>query len=455
MAAFKYAIYENKSFLLLTGDVGCGKTTLINSFVNRLNDTVLFGVLSDPGLSLLDLLNHIAFLFGLDHTFKSKGEFIIKFTRFLNNAYGAKKRVLLIIDEAQRLSNDLLEEICMLSNIERQDAKLINIFFVGQDEFRQIVSQHPNRSLKQKLTFSCRITSLDEVDLEKYVQHRLKIAGTTASLFDEDALSTIYRYSDGNPRLINILCDLSLLTGFVQEKNIIDGDIVSECVAELQLVPLVAEKVPLLDEHPPEKDDEKSSTVETSAPLPDPLKSKEEKEALPTPVAADVEEITPVFVDENGDEVIEDLGIDGQPEEDVKAHISGTPEDVAGICENTSGESVDISEDPEISLETEGESLTPEETASLKVSKWGKIKRFLMLIAMVLMLVFAFLFFYAPEMVSDFIDFSNKDKNVSHLSHRVEDMNTAGNGGGGVHHIESKFNLKSTCYFLCFNKIPS
>ena len=107
---------------------------------------------------------------------------------------------MLIIDEAQRLSNDLLEEICMLSNIERQDAKLINIFFVGQDEFRQIVSQHPNRSLKQKLTFSCRITSLDEVDLEKYVQHRLKIAGTTASLFDEDALSTIYRYSDGNPR---------------------------------------------------------------------------------------------------------------------------------------------------------------------------------------------------------------------------------------------------------------
>ena len=90
LAAFKYAIYENKSFLLLTGDVGCGKTTLINSFVNRLNDTVLFGVLSDPGLSLLDLLNHIAFLFGLDHTFKSKGEFIIKFTRFLNNAYGQK-----------------------------------------------------------------------------------------------------------------------------------------------------------------------------------------------------------------------------------------------------------------------------------------------------------------------------------------------------------------------------
>ena len=161
------------------------------------------------------------------------------------------------------------------------------------------------------------------------------------------------------------------------------------------------------------------------------MKSKEEKEALPTPVAADVEEMTPVFVDENGDEVIEDLGIDGQPEEDVKAHISGTPEDVAGICENTSGESVDISGDPEISLETEGESLTPEETASLKVSKWGKIKRFLMLIAMVLMLVFAFLFFYAPEMVSDFIDFSNKDKNISHLSHRVEDMNTAGNGGGG------------------------
>ena len=406
LAAFKYAIYENKSFLLLTGDVGCGKTTLINYFVNRLNDTVLFGVLSDPGLSLLDLLNHIAFLFGLDHTFKSKGEFIIQFTRFLNNAHGAKKRVLLIIDEAQRLSNDLLEEICMLSNIERQDAKLINIFFVGQDEFRQIVSQHPNRSLKQKLTFSCRITSLDEVDLEKYVQHRLKIAGTTASLFDEDALAMIYRYSDGNPRLINILCDLCLLTGFVQEKNIVDEDIVSECVAELQLVPLVDEEAPLLDEHPPEKDDEKLSTVGTSAPLPDPLKSKEEKEVLPAPVVADVEAITPVSV--NGDEVVEDQGSDGQTEEEIKAHISGMSEDVAGISDNTSEDSTDISGGPEISLETEGGALTPEETDSLKVAKWGKIKRFLMLITMVLMLIFAFIFFYAPGMVSDFIDFSNQ-----------------------------------------------
>ncbi|SMC49886.1 general secretion pathway protein A [Desulfocicer vacuolatum DSM 3385] len=248
LATFKYGIYENKSFLLLTGDVGCGKTTLINSFVNRLNDTVMFGVLSDPGLCLLDLFNHIAFLFGLDHTFKSKGEFLIQFTRFLNEAYVAKKRVLLIIDEAQRLSMDVLEEICMLSNIERQNAKLINIFFVGQDEFRLIVAQHPNRSLKQKLTFSCRISALDENDLEQYIQHRLKIAGTTASLFDAEAFSMIYRYSGGNPRLINILCDLALLTGFVQDKRIIDEHIVLECVKELQLSPFSTKEDTTSDE---------------------------------------------------------------------------------------------------------------------------------------------------------------------------------------------------------------
>ncbi len=406
LAAFKYAIYENKSFLLLTGDVGCGKTTLINSFVNRLNDTVLFGVLSDPGLSLLDLFNHIAFLFGLDHRFQSKGEFIIQFTRFLNNAYRAKKRVLLIIDEAQRLSNDILEEICMLSNIERQDAKLINIFFVGQDEFRQIVSQHPNRSLKQKLTFSCRIISLDELDLEKYVQHRLKIAGTTASLFNPDALSMIYRYSDGNPRLINILCDLSLLTGFVQEKHIIDGDIVSECVEELQLVPLVGERTPSTDELAQSSlSDESAPSVEKTGPLSELVKIKENESAFPTPAVVDGEEITSAVVDGeeiasavvDGDEIVENKESQGIIKKDIKTNISEINGDDFEIIN-------DSTEDSEMSQDVQ--EVPPEKTPSLKKERWGKIKRYLMLIAMILMLAFAFIFFYAPEMVSDFIDFS-------------------------------------------------
>ncbi len=241
MATLEYGIYENKSFLMLTGDVGCGKTTLINSFVKKLNKNVLCGVMCDPGLSMVDLFNHIAFLFGVNHTFKSKGEFIIAFSRFLNNAHDAGKRVLLIIDEAQRIHADILEEICMLSNIERHDAKLINIFFVGQNEFRDMVARHANRSLRQKLTFSCQVSTLDENDLVNYIRHRLKIAGTTRLIFQDKALSLIYQYSGGNPRITNIICDLALLTGFVQEKEMIDEKIIQECVEEIHLVPVTGE----------------------------------------------------------------------------------------------------------------------------------------------------------------------------------------------------------------------
>lgn len=235
LSTLKYGIYENKNFLMLTGDVGCGKTTLINAFVNKLKKNVICAVLCDPGLSLIDIFNHIAFLFGMDHTFKSKGEFLIGFSRFLNNAHDAGKRILLIIDEAQRINTDLLEEICMLSNIEKPNTKLINIFFVGQNEFREMVALHSNQSLRQKLTFSCQITSLDKKNLATYIQHRLKIAGTTDPIFNNEAVSIIYRYSGGNPRVTNIICDLALLTGFVQEKNAIDGDMILECVEELQL----------------------------------------------------------------------------------------------------------------------------------------------------------------------------------------------------------------------------
>jgi len=241
LSTLMYGIYENKSFLMLTGDVGCGKTTLINAFVSKLKKNVMCAVMSDPGLSLMDLFNHIAYLFGIDQTFNSKGEFLIGFSRFLNNAHDAGKQILLIIDEAQRINKDLLEEICMLSNIERQNTKLINIFFVGQNEFREMVATHSNQSLRQKLTFSCQITSLNEQNLAIYIQHRLKIAGATDPIFSKDACAMIYRYSGGNPRVTNIICDLALLTGFVQESHTIDGEMILECVEELQLSPAVTE----------------------------------------------------------------------------------------------------------------------------------------------------------------------------------------------------------------------
>ena len=130
LAVLKYGIMDNRGFLLLTGDVGTGKTTLINALINSLGDNIISAIIPDPGLELIDFLNYIANAFKLNKTCLSKGEFLAEFQTFLHNSHCDNKKVLLIIDEAQRLNPEILEEIRLLSNIEREDEKLLNIFFV-------------------------------------------------------------------------------------------------------------------------------------------------------------------------------------------------------------------------------------------------------------------------------------------------------------------------------------
>ena len=133
LASLKYGIMDNKGFLLLTGGIGTGKTTLINALVNSLGDNTIVAIVPDPDLEKLDFFNFIANAFKIKKMFHSKGAFIIYMSHFLHNAYNNNKKVLLIIDEAQRLNPNFLEEIRTLSNIEKQNTKLINIFFVGQN----------------------------------------------------------------------------------------------------------------------------------------------------------------------------------------------------------------------------------------------------------------------------------------------------------------------------------
>ena len=137
LAVLRYGLMDNKGFLLLTGDVGTGKTTLINALVNTLGEEIIVATLLDPGMDKDDFFSYIGRAFQLEQAFSSKGEFIHSFSDFLNRAHDERKKVLLIIDESQRLSQELLEEIRLLSNIEKQSTKLINIFFVGTDRIQQ------------------------------------------------------------------------------------------------------------------------------------------------------------------------------------------------------------------------------------------------------------------------------------------------------------------------------
>jgi general secretion pathway protein A len=234
-AILKYGILDNKGFLLLTGDVGTGKTTLINALVNSLESDVIVAIVPDPDLTILDFFNYIASAFGANRWFQSKGEFLQYFMGFLNTTYRNGKKVLLIIDEAQRLKHELLEEIRVLSNIEKQSTKLLNIFFVGQEEFNGFLWEDRNRALRQRITINSHVSALNQKEIYSYITHRLKVAGTEEMIFTPDAIQEIMNYSGGFPRMVNILCDHALLTGFVKEKRKIDQTIIQECVGDLRI----------------------------------------------------------------------------------------------------------------------------------------------------------------------------------------------------------------------------
>ncbi|MBT8370491.1 MAG: AAA family ATPase [Deltaproteobacteria bacterium] len=235
LAVLRYALMDNKGFLLLTGDAGTGKTTLINALVNTLGEEIIAATLLDPGIEKDDFFSYIGKAFQLEQAFSSKGEFVYNFTNFLNQAHEERKKILLIIDESQRLSQELLEEIRLLSNIEKQYSKLINIFFVGQIEFNSIILEPQNSALRQRISVNYNLTPLSAKETGQYIHHRLKVAGAAKSLFNAAAVKEVFQFSKGYPRLTNIICDRALVTGFISESKKIGPKIIKECAQELKL----------------------------------------------------------------------------------------------------------------------------------------------------------------------------------------------------------------------------
>ncbi|MDK9705528.1 MAG: AAA family ATPase [Desulforhopalus sp.] len=233
----RYGILENKGFLLLTGAAGTGKTTLINALTESLDRTVMWSVLSNPNLPRLDFYNAIAKGFGITKELTSKVQFLIQFSNFLHKAEEEKKKVLLLIDNCHQLSQDLLEELRLLSNIEKSDTKLINIFFVGQREFLDMLAQQGNRAVRQRLALKVDLAPLTALETDSYIRHRLKIAGSEERLFTDKALHSIFRYCQGNPRKSNMVCDQALTLGGLQRRRSIDHKIIEECIRTLNMPP--------------------------------------------------------------------------------------------------------------------------------------------------------------------------------------------------------------------------
>ncbi|MBW2564628.1 MAG: AAA family ATPase, partial [Deltaproteobacteria bacterium] len=253
LAGLQYGILENKGFVLLTGEIGTGKTLLINSLVRSINEEVIVATIPDPRLELIDFYNILANKFKMDRRFERKGDFLIHFEEFLIKANAHQKKVLLIIDEAQRLKSALLDEIRVLSNIEFETRKLINIFFVGQRELKEMLLEERNWPLKQRITYNYHLLPLVEQETAAFIEHRLKVGGATKKIFSKEAIREIHNFSKGVPRLINIICDHSLMTGYSNTLAVIDVDIINECAEELQIS--IAKSLPFSEQPTAVEDD--------------------------------------------------------------------------------------------------------------------------------------------------------------------------------------------------------
>lgn len=236
LACLRYGIKENKAFFLVNGDIGTGKTSLINYLLLDNDIDAIVATIPDPDLSILDFFRMLSKEFNINIDFNTKGDFLIQFEHFLHNTYSEEKRALLIIDEAQRLNQQLMEQIRLLSNIERKDVNLINIFFAGQNGLNELIRDEKNKSLRQRITVHYTIEPLTEPETQEYIKYRLMVAGSKTEFFSDEAVHEIFSFSKGYPRLINIICDRALLTGYVSETKKITGAIVKQCADDLKLL---------------------------------------------------------------------------------------------------------------------------------------------------------------------------------------------------------------------------
>lgn len=230
-----YGIEERKGFLEITGEIGTGKTTLCRALLNKLNNKTKTAFIFNPNLSSLQLLKAIIEDLGLKIEKNNKMDLYRQLNKFLIGQLALGNNVVLIVDEAQNLKSNLLEQIRLLSNLETEKEKLFQIVLVGQPELREKLNNPSLRQLRQRIGVRYHILPLDRDEINTYIQHRLSVAGSVGDIkFTDDAVDAVFEYSSGVPRIINMACDKVLLLGYVLETRIIDGEIVKKSVGELE-----------------------------------------------------------------------------------------------------------------------------------------------------------------------------------------------------------------------------
>ncbi|MCF7870678.1 MAG: AAA family ATPase [Candidatus Omnitrophica bacterium] len=230
-----FGLRQKKGLMAVIGEVGTGKTTLCKVFLNHLPKEVKTSVIfSSPQFSQTQLLKNILDDFGLKRERKNRFDLIKNLNSFLIDTSLSGGNALLVIDEAQNLTPKQLEQIRLLSNLETSREKLLQILLVGQPELEDKLNNFKLRQIKQRIGIKCRLLPLREDEIKQYIQYRIDKAGVSILSIEPECYKIIYQFSQGIPRLINLLCERVLLLGFVQEKNQINPSMLKVCIEELQ-----------------------------------------------------------------------------------------------------------------------------------------------------------------------------------------------------------------------------
>ena len=250
LASLYYGVRRHKGFVVVTGEVGTGKTLLLRCLLRLLEESrdVAYAYLFHNSLTPNEFLQYILLDFGLPASAKNKTEMLFELSQFLLSRNSRQLTTVLIVDEAHHLSKELLEEVRLLSNLETFDDKLLQIVLVGQPELDVKLDSIGLRQLKQRIALRTQLGPLNSEETQRYIEHRLQVSGVdpeqAAILFPAKTVTKVYEYSKGFPRLINTICENALITAYARQASVITPDIIEEVAREFRLgiVPTVGEE---------------------------------------------------------------------------------------------------------------------------------------------------------------------------------------------------------------------
>ena len=245
LAMLHYALEARKGFVALTGEVGTGKTTLVHALLSQLKSTMPSAFIFNPRLEPLDFLRMLFDEFHIERDCRTKAEYLMTLNHFLIDSLRRDQVALLIIDEAQNLSAEMLEEVRLLSNLETPTSKLLQILLVGQPELNDMLDRPELRQLRQRIVLRHHLLPFGAEDLDRYVDERLRLAGYSGKgIFKRSARKELFAVTGGVPRLINVVCDSALLLGYSRQLQVIGDDIIREAAIELRLATSESERKP-------------------------------------------------------------------------------------------------------------------------------------------------------------------------------------------------------------------